>query len=256
MHTMTDHPGWQRADGRWRRLFVSDDGRSWLVVLPDRDAVRRPGVATYALSAGVAEDQPELAAALTALSPVTRYATASLWDAIVAAIIRQVVRASQATLMYRAFCAAYGATHCHDGMAESGVPTADVVAELSDDQFARTGMSFKRHALRAAARAYLDQGSGWSAATPTDLVGQLQTVPRIGPWTAGAAVADWTNDFALYPYDDLAVRTWAGRAAPQHRWPDDNAGFAREWRRLGGAHLGSLTALTLALGRNHGPHDT
>jgi DNA-3-methyladenine glycosylase II len=201
-------------------------------------------------------EAPELAAALAGLSPVARHATASLWDALVTAIIRQVVRASQATLMYRAFCTAYGSSHTHSGVTEAGVPTADVVAALSDDDFARIGMTFKRHALRAAAHAYADRGAAWRTATPIDLVEQLQAVPRIGPWTAGAAVADWSNNFALYPHEDLAVRTWARRAAPEHPWPDDDAGFAREWRRLGGAHLGSLTALTLALGRNHGPHDS
>ena len=51
------------------------------------------------------------------------------------------------------------------------------------------------------------------------LVQELQRIPRIGPWTAGAAVADYSNDFTYYPYADLAVRTWAKRAAPSYPWP-------------------------------------
>jgi DNA-3-methyladenine glycosylase II len=254
MRTMTDHPAWESTDGCWRRLFVADDGRSWLVVLPDA-AEDHGRLRTYRLppSAGVAA--PELVAALAGMSPVVRHATASLWDALVTAIIRQVVRAGHATMLYRAFCATYGADYRHGGETIGAVPSAAVVAALTDEDFARVGLAFKRHTLRAAARAYQDHGTAWQALTPMDLVARVQSVPRIGPWTAGAAVADWTNDFALYPYGDLAVRTWARRAAPTYPWPDDEAAFGREWRRIAGAHLGTLTALTLALGRSHDPTD-
>jgi hypothetical protein len=49
MHTMTDHPGWQRADGCWRRLFVADEGRSWLVELPNHHTGRHHKVSTFTL---------------------------------------------------------------------------------------------------------------------------------------------------------------------------------------------------------------
>ena len=68
----------------------------------------------------------------------------------------------------------------------------------------------------------------------------LQAIPRVGPWTARAAAADWSNDWALYPYTDLAVRTWAKRAAPSRYWPVDEPTFGRMWRALAGEGLSSL----------------
>ncbi len=77
---------------------------------------------------------------------------------------------------------------------------------------------------------------------------QLQGIPRIGPWTAGAAVADYSNDFTCYPYADLAVRTWAKRAAPSYPWPDSEQELGRLWQRLAGDQFATLTLLTLAWG--------
>lgn len=86
---------------------------------------------------------------------------------------------------------------------------------------------------------------------PETLIGDLQHVPRIGPWTARAAVADWANRFDLYPYADLAVRTWATRTAPSYDWPADEPAFGRAWRVLAGDHLNEITLLTLAWGGHH-----
>ena len=85
-----------------------------------------------------------------------------------------------------------------------------------------------------------------------DTVQELQRIPRIGPWTAGAAVADYSNDFTYYPYADLAVRTWARRAAPSYPWPDSEQAFGRLWQRLAGDQLATWTLLTLAWGSQHG----
>jgi DNA-3-methyladenine glycosylase II len=126
-----------------------------------------------------------------------------------------------------------------------------MMRDLSDQQFARTGLTFKRHTLRAAAEAYLAHGPRWRELRPSELVAQLQQVPRIGPWTAGAVVADFTNDFTCYPYADLAVRTWARRASPSCPWPGNERAFGQLWRRLAGDQLASLTLFTLAWGNQH-----
>src|SRR5690606_32961061 len=80
------------------------------------------------------------------------------------------------------------------------------------------------------------------------LVEELQNVPRIGPWTAGAAVADHTHDWSLYPHGDLAVRTWAKAAAPDVDWPTTEPQFAERWRTITGPCLGLATLFTLAWG--------
>ena len=122
---------------------------------------------------------------------------------------------------------------------------------LPDTEFGRLGLSFKCRLLRAAAQAYLEFGQKWAELDPTELVNEVQVVPRIGPWTAGAAVADLTNDYALYPFADLAVRTWAKLLAAGRTWPETEPEFAREWSRLAGEQLSEWTLLTLAWGVRH-----
>ncbi|MGH4012583.1 MAG: hypothetical protein ACRDSL_01320 [Pseudonocardiaceae bacterium] len=202
---------------------------------------------------GVLSEVPELAIALKQLGTVVRFRNADLWDAIGTAIIRQVIRAGQSKKLYRAFCEAYGE---HVSLPIGGsyalFPSPEIVLDLSDNQFSSIGMAFKRRPLKAAAEAHLEHSATWRELSPRALIDALQVVPRIGPWTAHAAVADWSNDWALYPYADLAVRTWAKRAAPSYDWPADEPAFGRVWRALAGDQLSSLTLLTLAWGSQHG----
>ncbi|HEV8111558.1 MAG TPA: hypothetical protein VGR31_02200 [Planctomycetota bacterium] len=201
---------------------------------------------------GLPADVPELAGKLSRLGAVGRFRNPSLWDALAIAVIRQVIRAGQAAVLYRAFCAAYGGRVDLGDEEVALFPSPEIVLGLTDRQFTSVGMAFKRRPLRAVAEAYLKYSSQWQHLSPAALVRELQRVSHVGAWTAGAAVADWSNDFALYPYADLAVRTWAGRAAPSYPWPVDEVGFGQLWRRIAGDHLSSLTLLTLAWGKHHG----
>jgi DNA-3-methyladenine glycosylase II len=256
---MTEHAAWQQADGRVQRVFALDAGR-WLATLQDgkltldrlsgtgaepvRDVFTTPNVVT-----GV----PELATSLRSLGSVVRFRNADLWDAIGTSIIRQVIRAGQSKKLYRAFCQAHGEqVRLPNGTTYALFPAPEIVLGLSDDQFSSLGMAFKRRPLQAAAEAYLEHGAKWRELAPDSLTAQLQAVPRIGPWTAHATVADWSNDWSFYPYADLAVRTWAKRAAPSYDWPADEPAFGQTWRALAGEHLCSLTLLTLAWGSQHG----
>ncbi|TYB46367.1 hypothetical protein [Actinomadura chibensis] len=83
---------------------------------------------------------------------------------------------------------------------------------------------------------------------------ELQTAPRIGPWTAGAAVADFTHDWTLSPHSDLAVRTWARTTAPDVDWPTTEPEFAEPWRAMTGPQLGAATLFVLAWGARHAEH--
>jgi DNA-3-methyladenine glycosylase II len=130
-------------------------------------------------------------------------------------------------------------------------PSPDTVLALPDDEFARLGMAFKRRPLRAAAEAYLEFSPKWTELDPHRLLAEIQTVPRIGPWTAGATVADATNDYTLYPFADLAVRTWAKHLASERNWPDTEPEFARVWQGLAAEQLSEWTLLTLAWGVRH-----
>jgi DNA-3-methyladenine glycosylase II len=258
---MVEHPAWQPFDGGCRRVFALPDGGRYLY------AVRARELATHILVSGTSEptcdaftmsntalsEAPELATALARLGTVVRFRNVDLWDAIGTAIIRQVIRAGQSKKLYRAFCEAYGEqVELPDGETYALFPSPETVINLESEQFSSIGMAFKRRPLIAAAGAYLEHGAKWRELSAHALIDELQIVPRIGPWTAHAAVADWSNDWALYPYADLAVRTWAMRAAPPYEWPTDEAAFGRVWRTLAGDHLSALTLLTLAWGSQRG----
>jgi DNA-3-methyladenine glycosylase II len=257
---MTEHAAWRQANGCVQRVFVTPDGGRWLATLQDgklmldhlSGAEAEPVRDVFTLSKGL-NTVPDLTAALRGLGSVVRFRNADLWDAIGTSIIRQVIRAGQSKKLYRAFCQAHGEqVGLPNGTTYALFPAPEIVLGLSDDQFSSLGMAFKRRPLKAAAEAYLEHGAKWRELAPDALITELQIVPRIGPWTAHAAVADWSNDWSLYPYADLAVRTWAKRAAPSYDWPADEPAFGQAWRALAGEHLCSLTLLTLAWGSQHG----
>lgn len=183
--------------------------------------------------------------------PVGRLRNPDLWDAVATSIMRQVIRAGQARKLYRAFCRAYGEPVTTPGGEAWLFAAPEVVLALPDTEFARLGLAFKRRPLQAAAQAVLEFGQKWAELDPAALVDEVQSVPRIGPWTAGASVADLTNNYALYPFADLAVRTWAKHLAPGRTWPETEPEFAREWARLTGDQLSAWTLLTLAWGVRH-----
>lgn len=252
---MTDHPAWTPAAGTWlARAMPSPDGSHALVRTDGtragwccpQAAASEPGI--FALPEGAA---PELAGRLRGLGPVARFANPSLWDAIATAVIRQVVRADQARIQYRALCRAHGAEVRCGSLAGWLLPSPETVLALGDAQFKAIGLTFKREALRAAAETFLKDGGAWAILPAQDLTAVLPSVRRIGPWTAGAASADWSNDFSVYPYGDLAVRTWAAKAAPETGWPGDEPTFRTRWEQAAGPHLAEITLLTLAWGGHH-----
>lgn len=255
---MTDHPAWM-PDGTFRvRAFPSYQGKHALARTDGSSldwccpqaAASGPVPEAFTLPDSAALP-PELGGALASVGSVARFRNPSLWDALGTAIIRQVVRAAQAQHQYRAFCIAYGdQTGCGQTTAWL-FPSPEVVLKLDDAHFADTGLAFKRHALRAAASAFLARENAWVHMSSVDLVAELCAVPRVGPWTAGAAIADWSNDFAAYPCGDLAIRTWAAHVAPSVTWPDSEQAFRQHWHELAGDHLAELTLLTLAWGDRH-----
>jgi hypothetical protein len=258
---MTDHPGWQfMAAGAWVRVLRSTAGAGWILAASDGRAVLDASddriVRQYAVWSDPEELPPDapssLVTALGSLGTSCWIRNPWLWDAISTAILRQVVRADQARRLYRRWCAAHGVRVDTPAGPMFLVPDPHMVLRLPDEAFGDAGVRFHRAALRASAAAYVECSTEWERLAPADLVGGLQNVRRIGPWTAAAAAADFTGDFSVYPYGDLAVRTWAGRAAPTVAWPPTARAFAAAWAGL--AHtprqLHTLTVLTLAWG-NH-----
>jgi DNA-3-methyladenine glycosylase II len=260
---MTDHPSWLVA-GRTTFRVVRYERSIWVLSCAPSSGSGKGVLARADLisgtDAGPAPDVfdprslvgPEpLVTRLRELGPVARWRNPDLWDAVATAVLRQVIRASHARRLYQEFCRAHGEPVATRFGQAWLFPVPETVLGLSDAEFARLGLAFKRHALRAAAEACCEFRSKWAALQPVDLLTELQSVPRVGPWTAGAAVADLTNDYALYPFADLAVRTWIDRLAPGRTWPESEHDFALAWARLAGDHLCAWTLLTLAWGNRH-----
>lgn len=253
-----DHPAWDAAGTSAARLAWSSSG-VWHVAW-DTDGMdlacvrgtegRKPTVVSVDATALPKTIPTLLAQQLAGLGTVWRLANPWLWDAITTAVLRQVVRAAQARALYRRWCASYGPQVESPPGLLALAPDPRTVLCLPNEAFSNVGAAFHRTALQAAAAAYLANGMAWERLSATELAAALEGIPRIGPWTARAAAADFTGDFSIYPHGDLAVRTWARRAAPGFSWPQTDRAFDATWRSMAGSaqHLHVLTALTLSWG--------
>ena len=180
---------------------------------------------------------------------VARLSNLSLWTAIGTSVIRQVIRAGHARKMYETFCREYG-DHIliNSEITYYFFPSPEKCLEISDDEFAKLGMSFKKKALRCVAEAYINNKNAWIKMDGDTLIRELMGVKQIGDWTARATTADWTNDWSFYPHSDLAIRTYARKILPLIEWHDDPSSFSEQWRGLAQDQLSSLTLLTIARG--------
>lgn len=229
------------GDAVWLLTYPGPDGSVDVQRVTGRGAA--PIFDVFTPSAIVGDT--DLHKALVAAGPIVRVRNGDIWDGLATGVIRQVIRASQARLLYLRLCDAHG----EKVAAQINLfPSPDTVLGLSDAEFAGLGLAFKREPLRAAARAVTAHGDEWLGLPPPDLLVDLQKIERVGPWTAGAVTADLTGDFSVYPYADLAVRTWAARLSPETPWSAEEIVFAKRWRELGRDQLATLTALTLAQG--------
>lgn len=252
----TDHPGWLTGlTGEPVRLVIHHNVpwlAHWqpavgLVLRPlgsdNATAPPTPHTAPHALP--TTSGAVSVAQRFATLGTVHRLTNPSLWDAVTTAILRQVVRAEQARKVHRRWCLTHGRAIETPAGPLSLVPDPETVLALPDEAFGEAGTAFHRSALRAAAAAYGEHHDMWEQFTPEGLVKALIEVPRIGPWTASAAAADYTGDFSIYPHGDLAVRTWARRALPSYPFPDTDREFTAHWRHLADEDRTQLHALTL-----------
>jgi DNA-3-methyladenine glycosylase II len=259
---MTDHPSWSPTDTGTVYRAVRCGNAVWVLTATPTSADTQQTHADRVSGIGnepVADvvDPATLTGpnamvdSLRELGTVARWRNPDLWDALATSIVRQVIRAGQARKLYRLFSHTHGEPVTTPHGTTWLFPTPETVLTLPDAEFARLGMAFKARPLRAAAEACLEFGPKWAELDPRVLVDEVQTVPRIGPWSAGATAADLTNDYALYPFADLAVRTWAKRLAPERTWPENETAFATTWTRLARGQLSAWTLLTLAWGDHH-----
>jgi hypothetical protein len=130
----------------------------------------QPRVDSFTMPAGsLAPRVPQLRAALGRLGAVGRVRNPSLWDALVTAIIRQVIRAGQARKLYRVFCDAYGARVVLPGegwypltRAGGGCGTGRRAVRVDQDGLQDPAAARRRWR-------FLDHGDSWQALTIADV---------------------------------------------------------------------------------------
>ena len=250
---VTEHHGWAYAEGIHSRVFRLPGGGKC------RASVQKGQLIDFAANAGGRVPELDIftgpamidadcgpVGRLFAGQVIGRFRNPDLWEALATSIIRQVIRADQSRKLYSSFCQDYGESILlPSGQPFFLFPEPEVVLGMSWRSFKRLGMAFKERALRSAASSYAEHGGRWREMAPCELLVELMAVRGVGTWTAGATVADWSNDWSYYPLADLAVRKWIGRALPSYSWPAEEAVFEGLWKSLCGEHLSALTLMTL-----------
>lgn len=249
---MVDSPSWVQRDQHAERVLTHGNAVYTVRAAFDHDAGHwrlRPGLPAAARaqlasfsSADLAESTPTpIRQNLARLDGLQRLGAGSYWEALGTAVIRQVIRAGQARRVWHRLAAAL--THREEAM--GAFPTAERFLAASDAHLAESGLGFKIRTLRTVAEACQSEQRRWDRLDPIELHDAWLSLPGIGPWSAGAAIADLRNAWQLYPHDDLAVRTWATRAFPELAIPAAAGPFLRYWTEWGGPAVGTLTVLTL-----------
>lgn len=114
---------------------------------------------------------------------------------------------------------------------------------MSPDASHACGLGYKAPRIPHIAQDLLDKLGSLSS---EEAVALLQTVKGIGRWTAGVAICDVRGDWSIYPFEDLAVRTWAARLWPGFHWPQDERAKMLAWQAIHGAYIGHITCYLLA----------
>lgn len=247
---MVDSPAWAYGDqlyakrvlapGRTVRAAYDPDAGHWRLQ-PRFAAAARPQLASFS-STELGEGTPApIRQNLAKLDGLQRLGAGSYWEALGTAVIRQVIRAGQARRVWHRLAAALAPP----GQAAGGFPDVTRFLAASDAELAEAGLGYKIRTLRTVAEACRSESRCWDQLDPIELHGAWLAIPGIGPWSAGAAIADLRNAWQLYPHDDLAVRTWATRAFPDLPIPTEQRRFLRCWTDWGGQAIGALTVLTL-----------
>jgi DNA-3-methyladenine glycosylase II len=240
---LLDSPSWARRDQLTAERILADGAKvragydfevgHWRL---QSEVANAPPVSFFA--AELPETVPMIVRRkLARLDGLQRFAAGCYWEALGTAVIRQVIRAGQARRLWHRLAGAMG---------DAGrFPSAERFLTVGDGELTDAGLGFKIRTLRTVAEACLAERRNWDRLGPVQLHDAWLTLPGIGPWSAGAAIADLRNAWQLYPHDDLAVRTWAFRAFPESAIPTNPRSFLRCWTDWGGETVGTLTVLTL-----------
>jgi DNA-3-methyladenine glycosylase II len=176
-------------------------------------------------------------------SPLVHIASGSLGEALIKAIIRQVISAPHAKKLLHRFITRDGTTLIHDGTIYYGFLGLETISQLSIDELISCGLGYKARIILQTARSIIETNlveeiKIFSSEAATAL---LQNLKGVGHWTAQVAMCDLRGDWSLYPFDDLAVRTWASKLWTDYHWPHKEKDFLDVWKNMNGAYTGLIT---------------
>jgi DNA-3-methyladenine glycosylase II len=198
--------------------------------------------------AALAHVPANLARRFLTSTPLIHIASASLGEAVLKAVIRQVIAASYARTLIWTLVTHAGPRMEHDAGTSYGFPSLETITRLAPDDLRSWGFGYKARLLPRIAHDLLElqaeERIGLLA--PAEAIALLQQVKGIGRWTARVAVCDVTGDWSVYPFEDLAVRTWARKLWSEHVWPQEEQAFFNAWQEMNGPHTGLITCYLLA----------
>jgi AraC family transcriptional regulator of adaptative response / DNA-3-methyladenine glycosylase II len=122
-------------------------------------------------------------------------------------------------------------------------PSAERVASASERQIAALGMPAARAAtIRGFARAYASEEISLEPSTSLDdLIGQLESLPGIGAWTAHCVALRASGHIDAFPAQDLGLRKSAARLLRRDSVSaaelEERAEAWRPYRGLAAMHL-------------------
>jgi DNA-3-methyladenine glycosylase II len=190
-----------------------------------------------------------LAEKLNNIAPLVHIASASLEEAIVKAIIRQVISAGHAKTLIHRFITRFGECYEYEGFLCYRFPTPERIIASPLEDLISCGLGFKAKLIKSVIEKLEEDGlrGMLGNASINTTLEHLQGIKGIGQWTAHITVSDITGDWSLYPFDDLAVRTWASKLWPNQGWPQSPKDFRKEWESINGIYVGQVTFYLLAL---------
>jgi DNA-3-methyladenine glycosylase II len=258
------HPDYFDEQGCWYRLLIMEETPCAIKVSPsgmvfwaslnplEAGSVQR-SIAQLFFSLPLPQDAllplpQELGARFLQQMPLTHIASASLGEAVMKAVIRQVISALHAKKLLHRFVMRHGPSLEYEGTRYYGFPSLKAIASLSPEVLQADGLGYKSRLLPRIALDLLERQveEQFPSLSPEAAVEALQQVKGIGRWTARVAVCDVTADWSVYPFEDLAVRSWAVRLWPEYAWPKNEQNFFVAWKEINGSSAGIVTFYLLA----------
>ena len=233
-HPTLDHV---HEDAYWRALHVNHDGANGLALirveaLTNGDlSVALMNTTTHlsddtALLAEVryilgldmdvppfyvyARTQPELWQVVAPLEGVRWLRTATTFEALFMTIIEQQIAWTAAQRAQRWLVEWGGHTLNHDGKPYFAFPTAQQIANATEDEFTPLKITFRRmrlliHVAQMIVRGELDL-ERLKQATPQEAYAVLTGIKGIGHWTAAWTLARTQGSFAYVGHNDVALQ--------------------------------------------------